>query len=407
MSCLAIIPGCGSDAHQKQNLEKKEYITESSNDIDAAEKKENNKKTDNKLKAKSNHEDDLITLKYSDKAQEDYIEKCIFLGDSRTVGFGMTSYPRKGSWLADIGITHIGAQSMKYKTKEGTTYTCDSYWETHQASVVYVCYGVNGINTIKEEQYIKEYDALIDKIKEKMPKSRIVIVSILPVRDDGSYRNVLVSEDIRHYNDYLYELAENKEVSYLNLYELIADEDGQMNEKYDSGDGLHFNTKTYDDIYDYIIHHPVTEYATEGLNEYPKESMIWHTPVKKKTTTEVSTNGAQSSEGTGDIYNEGEPTYNPEGDFINPDNTEYLYENVDNPEALPENAVESNGEDAQNSNSDNLSGDKENSDSEIITDDSQNSDENNSELNNVDKKTEDLNNSEENTNEENVSNNSI
>ena len=59
--------------------------------------------------------------------------------------------------LAKIGIAHTAVESTTFTNNAGRQYTLSSYLASHPAPVVYVCYGVNGMNGISEEKYEKTY----------------------------------------------------------------------------------------------------------------------------------------------------------------------------------------------------------------------------------------------------------
>ena len=55
------------------------------------------------------------------------------------------------------------------------------------------------------------------------------------------------------------DLAEEKEVYFLNLAPELKTTENELNSIYDAGDGLHFKQETYDVILQYIKTHQVPE----------------------------------------------------------------------------------------------------------------------------------------------------
>lgn len=220
--------------------------------------------------------DDGVTLLYDADMTESYLQNCIFLGDSRIVGMAQQGYIETNTALAQIGLTHTNAQYVTYDTADGKSYTFSSYLKSHQADVVIICYGVNGL-TMNEETYKSSYVALVEEVIKLEPDSAIVLQAIWPVEDDGRYSATVSNKKIDEYNIFLYELAKEKGLYYLNTSVALKDTDGTMKDKYDSGDGLHYSKEAYVDIIDYIVHHPVPGVVPHS-NGFTKEQFVWVNP---------------------------------------------------------------------------------------------------------------------------------
>lgn len=218
-------------------------------------------------------DDDGITLLYDNSYGKEYLQNCVFLGDSRIVGMALYGFIETNTALAQIGLTHNNAMNTVYKTSTGKEYTIESYLQTHQPKVIYICYGVNGL-TQGEKNYKDAYQKLVERVKMLAPGSYIVIQSIWPAKDGGIYANTVSNSKIDYYNDFLYDLAAEEGFYYLDIQGALKDEEGQMMHQYDGGDGLHYNQAGYADIIDYIVTHPVPGVVPEP-NGYEKETFVW------------------------------------------------------------------------------------------------------------------------------------
>lgn len=207
---------------------------------------------------------DPTLLQYKADAKNGYMNNCIFLGDSRTVAMVNYGFVSDEAAFAQIGISHTAVEKATITNNAGRDYTLDSYLQSHDAQVVFVCYGVNGMNGLSEEKYESSYNNLVDHIIAKAPKSKIVLMSIWPVDDYGRYKNSVQNSWIDKYNDFLYKMAEEKGLHYLNVSEILKGKNGQIKPEYDAGDGLHYKACAYTDILDYIIHHPVPGVSDSG-----------------------------------------------------------------------------------------------------------------------------------------------
>ena len=210
-------------------------------------------------------EEDPTILAYNADTREGYMNNCIFLGDSRTVAMVSYGYISDSNALAKVGISHWQVQSTVFTQNSGNRYTLSDYLKAHSEPVIYVCYGVNGLNGLTEEKYKATYEELVDKIVSLAGNNRkVVLMSIWPVDDNGRYRGSVKNEWVDKYNTFLFEMARDKGLYYLNIASILKDENGSIKKEYDSGDGLHYKSSAYKDILDYIIHHPVPGVSDEG-----------------------------------------------------------------------------------------------------------------------------------------------
>lgn len=207
---------------------------------------------------------DNVILQKSENIGQGYLNNCVFLGDSRTVAMVNFACVNDDDALAQIGISHMAYMKNTFTNNAGKQYTLKSYLASHQKPVIYISLGVNGMNGISEEDYEKSFTNLIDYCIEAAPDSSIVLMSIWPVDDNGPYKKSVQNAWISKYNDFLFELAKEKKIHFLNINEILTSDSGQIKAEYDAGDGLHYNKKAYDAIMDYIISHPVPGVSVDG-----------------------------------------------------------------------------------------------------------------------------------------------
>ena len=203
-------------------------------------------------------------LEYNADTKPGYMNNCIFLGDSRTVAMVSYGFVSDENVLAKVGISHTSVLSSTFMQNSGKQYTVESYLKSHKAPVIYINYGVNGMNGISEEKYEKTYKDVVEKIMELAPESEIVLMAIWPVDDNGSYRGSVKNEWIDKYNAFLKTLAEYEGIFYLDVDSTLKGSDGQIKPEYDAGDGLHYRASAYTAILEYIIHHPVKGISDDG-----------------------------------------------------------------------------------------------------------------------------------------------
>ena len=224
-------------------------------------------------------------LEYNSDTKPGYMNNCIFLGDSRTVAMVSYGFVSDENVLAKVGISHQAVMSTTFVQNSGKQYTIAQYLKSHKAPVIYIGYGVNGMNG-NEEQYEKLYKEVVDKIMDLAPDSEIVLMAIWPVNDYGAYKNTVRNEWVNKYNDFLKTLAEYEGIFYLDVDTILRDSDGQIKGEYDAGDGLHYRACAYTAILEYIIHHPVKGIPDDGefVVKYVKPTGDFKKMMKETTT---------------------------------------------------------------------------------------------------------------------------
>jgi lysophospholipase L1-like esterase len=184
----------------------------------------------------------------------------MFLGDSRTVAMVNYGYVPEDSTLAQVGLSHVDARQNVYnQTTTGLQYTWDTYLETHKADVIYISYGINGLSYTDEDTYKQSYEDLVDDVIQQCPDSKIVLQSIWPVREGYAATADILNSRVDYYNEFLYAMAEEKGIYYLDTESVLKDDEGAMNTIYNSGDGLHYNESAYEVIFSYLLSHTVPQ----------------------------------------------------------------------------------------------------------------------------------------------------
>ena len=197
-------------------------------------------------------------------AKKGYMNRCVFLGDSRTVAMVNYGLINDDAALAQIGISHPSFKKNTFMNNAGKEYTLKSYLASHQAPVIYIALGVNGINDPSEDHYKSTFIDLIDNVSELAPNSNIVLMSIGPVDDNGAYKRTVQNSWINKYNDFLLNTAKEKHIFYLNINEVLTGSNGQVKSEYNGGDGLHYSGSGCQAIFDYIVSHPVPGISDDG-----------------------------------------------------------------------------------------------------------------------------------------------
>ncbi len=105
---------------------------------------------------------------------------------------------------------------------------------------IFIMFGMNELGWSYPEIFIDNYSELIDTIREALPDADISLISITPITksQEKLKEGELNIKRINDYNKKINELANTKNVKYLDVYKYLADEGGYLPEN-DSPDGFH------------------------------------------------------------------------------------------------------------------------------------------------------------------------
>lgn len=189
---------------------------------------------------------------------ESYFDDAVFIGDSRTEGFALYS------GLKDIhSLTYVGLMVDTVFTKkviyqsDGSKVAVMDALKNMDFSKVYLMLGVNELGWVYSSVFKEYYGRIIDRIREINPDAVIYVQSILPVSaaknsGDPVYNNTRIGE----YNGLLKDLAQEKQVYYVNVAEAVSDESGCLPEGA-SFDGVHLVPEYCKTWLDYLKRHVV------------------------------------------------------------------------------------------------------------------------------------------------------
>lgn len=217
---------------------------------------ENNTLKSKKDKKKTNQTG--VRLTSTSKASQSYLDKIVFVGDSRTVALIQHADIDPEKVFADTGLTHEKAMTKQVvKIQKYKNISIPEAVKVTAPDIMIVNFGINGIAWMSVDNFIEGYEKLIDTLIENSPTSTIVIQAIMPV--SLQYEQIsdgVSNEKIDEANDAIFKMCERKGLYYLGVDEILKDENNDLISEY-SSDGLHYNKKAYDVIIDYILTHAI------------------------------------------------------------------------------------------------------------------------------------------------------
>ena len=126
----------------------------------------------------------------------------------------------------------------------------NDYVYKYNPSIVFLQVGIYDLNDKTDiKDIISNYEEIIDNIRKNRSYADICVESLIPINRDSEdfdgdfFNDELNNDDIKEFNLKLKTLAEEKKVTYIDLYSML-ESDGKLDEDY-SDDGIHLNDDGY------------------------------------------------------------------------------------------------------------------------------------------------------------------
>ena len=193
---------------------------------------------------------------------QDYIDSITFLGDSTTYGLAYYDVVNDTQvWTPASGTLSLFSWSIATVVYDAGT---DGETELTIAEAaakklppyMVITLGVNGVATMDEESFIRDYTALVNAIKTASPNTKIILNSIYPVtaQYDASDSGI-TNAKIDAANLWIQRIATDTGCKYLDTQSILKDETGALPLDYSNDQALHLNTDTLNSVVSYIRTH--------------------------------------------------------------------------------------------------------------------------------------------------------
>ncbi len=174
-----------------------------------------------------------------------YFSDAAFLGDSLTVGFSDYNINLGGALIC--GYTGVGPDAIVNRSAvkssvRGEEVALDVLTAA-QPKKLYILLGTNTLTTLgAADRFLAYYGQMLDLLNQTLPDCTIYVESVPPVRPEAAAEKPgLASDVIRSVNEQLAQLAVSKGCVYLDLWETLADGEGNLKEVLAAPDGVHLS----------------------------------------------------------------------------------------------------------------------------------------------------------------------
>lgn len=192
------------------------------------------------------YDSSVIRQPASGQVDLSYFSDAAFLGDSLTVGFSDYKINLGGALIC--GYTGVGPDAIVNRSAvkssvRGEEVALDVLAAAHPKKL-YILLGTNTLTTVgAADRFLAYYGQMLDVLRQTLGEDCVIYVeSIPPVRPEAAAEKPgLASDIIRSVNEQLALLAADKGCVYLDLWETLADGEGNLKEVLAAPDGVHFS----------------------------------------------------------------------------------------------------------------------------------------------------------------------
>ena len=193
---------------------------------------------------------------------ESYFDDALFIGDSRTVGLrDYTDLSEHADFYCETSLTI-------YKVLEddfGGQGTVEEALENNEYGKIFLMVGINELGRGTTEEYMAEYTKVVERLQELEPKAKIFVQGVMRVSGEkNSSVPIFNNSNINARNNAIATLADNKQIFYIDVNEVVCDEEGNLIKDY-TFDQIHLLGAYYDLWKQFLLTHGTTDDIPEDV----------------------------------------------------------------------------------------------------------------------------------------------
>lgn len=187
---------------------------------------------------------------------DDYLNSCIFIGDSITYGLASYNIVPSANVYASISMSLSKVETAEIETQYGKMTILDAL-TNKQPENVYIMLGSNGAAFMNVSDMYQAFSSFMGKLTNVCPESNIYILSVPPVtaEKEASAETPILNSDLDEFNEKLLEYANRNNLHYVDVCTALKDETGKLPEADAENDGLHLKHSAYTKLIDYVLSH--------------------------------------------------------------------------------------------------------------------------------------------------------
>lgn len=188
------------------------------------------------------------------QVDESYFDDALFIGDSRTVGLrDYTDLPEHADFYCETSLTIYKVLEENFKGLG----TIREALAAKDYGKIYLMVGINELGRGTTENYMEKYTEVVDTLRAWEPDAKIIIQGVMKVSGEKNGADpIFNNSNINARNNAVATLADNKHIFYIDVNEVVCDEEGNLREDY-TFDQIHL-LGVYNDIWkQFLLSHGV------------------------------------------------------------------------------------------------------------------------------------------------------
>lgn len=173
----------------------------------------------------------LRAAEYSfEQVNESYFDDALFIGDSRTVGLhDYTDLAEHADFLCETSLTVYKVMEENFKGYG----TVEEVLSQKDYGKIYIMVGINELGRGTTEDFMAKYTEVVDSIHGLEPDAKIFIQGIMRVSGKKNDSDAIFNNsNINARNNAIATLADNVQIFYIDVNEVVCDEEGNLSEEY-------------------------------------------------------------------------------------------------------------------------------------------------------------------------------
>lgn len=164
------------------------------------------------------------------QVDESYFDDALFIGDSRTVGLrDYTDLSEHADFYCETSLTVYKVMEEDFKNLG----TIPEALAAKDYGKIYLMVGINELGRGTTEDFIGKYTEVVDALHELEPEAKIIVQGIMRVTGAKSNTDKIFNNDnINARNNAIATLADNRYIFYIDVNEVVCDEDGNLSADY-------------------------------------------------------------------------------------------------------------------------------------------------------------------------------
>lgn len=189
-----------------------------------------------------------------------YMDDALFIGDSRTKGLmAYSQISEHATFYCQTSLTifDLFKRSKAFIREDGEKKTLEQALGEHRFGKIYLMLGINELGTGTPEYFFEEYASAVMKIRQMQPDAIIFVQSIMHVAEQKNASDPIFNNfNIEVRNVELQTLADDRNIFYLDVNEVVCDENGNLFEGW-TYDQIHLKAKHYPLWEEYLLQHGI------------------------------------------------------------------------------------------------------------------------------------------------------